>query len=273
MRAFAIDDEQAMLDELHEAIVAAELSAEVHDFKRAKPAITAIKCGCVPDVVFSDIELPGMSGLVLASSLKEAAPDTKIVFVTAYPDYAVEAFRLHADGFVVKPVEMARVREELDALFESSVETPPSKLSVRCFGSFDVFFGASPVMFSRTQAKELLAFLVDRVGGTCTWQDFGIPDDDIAVIVKAIKEAEADKQDVKQEVKQETQTNKGGNPLSEADVEQIIWNNGYGEVVSMLQVQLNDGQWYWEVTTRGSDGSQKTWVIDPAGNISNVDVN
>lgn len=43
--------------------------------------------------------------------------------------------------------------------------------AARCFGSFDAFFGASPVVFSRTQTKELFAFLVDRVGGTCTWQE------------------------------------------------------------------------------------------------------
>ena len=171
MRIFAIDDERAMLDELHEAIAAAEPDAEVFDFMRAKSAIEAIEDGCVPDAVFSDIELPGMNGLALASSLKTVAPDAKIVFVTAYPSYAVEAFRLHVDGFVVKPVEAARVREELDALFGPEQTARQEKLRVRCFGSFDVFFGDSPLVFSRMQAKELFAFLVDRVGGTCTWQE------------------------------------------------------------------------------------------------------
>ena len=174
MKVFAIDDEQAMLDELHEAIAAVVPDAEILDFMRAKPAIEAIEEGCVPDVVFSDIELPGTNGLALASSIKTAAPDTKVVFVTAYPTYAVEAFRLHVDGFVVKPVEAVRVREEFDALFGSSVPEAPKKLRVRCFGSFDVFFDGSPVVFSRTQAKELLAFLVDRAGGTCTWQEIAL---------------------------------------------------------------------------------------------------
>ena len=172
MRVFAIDDELAMLDELCEAIVGAEPNAELHAFKRAKPVIEAIEGGCMPDVVFSDIELPGVSGLTLVSSIKAAAPDAKIVLVTGHPGYAVEAFRMHVDGFIVKPVEMVRVREELDAISASGRDNPsPRKLSVRCFGSFDVFYGTSPVVFSRTQAKELLAFLVDRAGGTCTWQE------------------------------------------------------------------------------------------------------
>lgn len=166
MRIFAIDDEQAMLDELHEAIAAAEPGAEIHDFKRAKAAIATIEDGCVPDVIFTDIELPGTNGLAFAKSVKAAVPDAKIVFVTAYPSYAVDAFRLHADGFVVKPVEVSRVREELDALFPERVR--PSKLRVRCFGYFDVFYGDEPLAMSRTRSKELLAFLVDRNGGTCT---------------------------------------------------------------------------------------------------------
>jgi len=174
MRVFAIDDERAMLEELHEAIIAAEPGAEIFDFERAKPAIAAIESGCVPDVVFSDIELPGANGLALASRLKTAAPNTKIVFVTAYPSYAVEAFRLHVDGFVVKPVEAARIREELDALFGLEGTAPTAKLRVRCFGSFDVFSGDAPLIFSRMQAKELLAFLVDRAGGTCTWQEIAV---------------------------------------------------------------------------------------------------
>ena len=78
MKIFAIDDEKAMLDALHEAIVAAEPDAEVLDFKRAKPALAAIEETGAPDVVFSDIELPGIDGISLATKIKDAAPDAKI---------------------------------------------------------------------------------------------------------------------------------------------------------------------------------------------------
>lgn len=166
MRAFAIDDEQAMLNELHDAIIAAEPSAEVFDFKRAKPALEAILEMGAPDIVFSDIELPGIDGIVLATQIKELAPDTKIIFVTAYPNYAVDAFRLHADGFVVKPVEAARIREEIGNMFQTRKE--PEKLQVRCFGAFEVFARGKPLIFSRSRTKELLAYLVDLNGGTCT---------------------------------------------------------------------------------------------------------
>ena len=167
MKIFAIDDEKAMLEALHDAIIAAEPDAEVLDFKRAKPALAAIEEMGAPDVVFSDIELPGVDGITLAAKIKEAAPNAKIVFVTAFPSYALDAYRIHVDGFVVKPVEADRIREELDVLFPQQ-DSSPAKLQIRCFGTFEVFANGEPLLFARARTKELLAFLVDRNGGACT---------------------------------------------------------------------------------------------------------
>lgn len=62
----------------------------------------------------------------------------------------------------------------------------------------------------------------------------------------------------------------GKDALNGMDPGAIIWEQGLGEVVNTTQVQLNDGKWYWEVTTRGSDGSEATYVIDVNGNVSEV---
>lgn len=171
MRVFAIDDEQAMLDELCEAIAKAEPNAQICAFKRAAPALEALlQLEDAPDVIFSDIELPGIDGLTFSSRVKAISPTTKIVFVTAYPTYAVDAFRLHVDGFVVKPVEPERIREELDAIMGLGSSSKP-RLLVRCFGNFEVFTNGKPLVFSRVLTKEFLAFLVDRAGGTCTSEE------------------------------------------------------------------------------------------------------
>lgn len=169
MRILAIDDERAMLEELHEAICEAAPQAEVLKFKRARPALEAIESGAMPDVVFSDIELPGTDGILLAKRIRELAPEAKIVFVTAYPNYAVEAYRMHAHGFVVKPVDAVRVREELDVLFGPALDRETGALlSVQCFGAFAVSGNDGPLMFARTRTKELFAYLVDRHGDECT---------------------------------------------------------------------------------------------------------
>lgn len=172
MTILAIDDEPKALRLLHEAIAAAEPNAEINDFTDGEEALIAIReQGLSPDVVFSDIELPGMTGLAFAVELKKLAPNTKIIFVSGFPKYAADAYTLHANGYIVKPVYADRVRAELDHLNLPTAEPEPDKLQVRCFGHFEVFWHGKPVIFQRKQSKELLAFLIDREGRACTSEE------------------------------------------------------------------------------------------------------
>ena len=169
MRIFAIDDEPKMLTLLHDAIAEAEPEAEIVDFCRVSSLLNAVENqGLTPDVVFADVELPGMNGLAMAVRIKCAAPEAKIIFVTAFPQYAARAYRLHANGYIIKPVDAQRVREELDLLSLPRQEKPSGKLCVRCFGYFEVLWQGEPLIFARTKTKELLAYLVDREGAACT---------------------------------------------------------------------------------------------------------
>ena len=115
MLFFAIDDEPRMLRLLHKAIAEAEPDAEIMDFTEGDELLAAL-AGRTPDVVFSDVELQGMTGLELAVQIKNAAPETKIIFVTGYPQYASDAYRLHVNGYIIKPPEAERIREELSQL-------------------------------------------------------------------------------------------------------------------------------------------------------------
>lgn len=170
MIIFAIDDETAILSELHHSIEEARPEAEIHDFRFAGEALKAItESGIIPDIVFSDIELPGMNGLELAVRIKQTAPMTKIVFVTGYSQYAVEAYQQHINGYVLKPIDAEQIRQELDYLTEPYRQVP-GKLQVRCFGYFEIFWNGKPVSFGRKQTKELLAFLIDR-NSICTSEE------------------------------------------------------------------------------------------------------
>ena len=171
MTILALDDEPKALHLLHDAIAAAEPDSEIVDFADSQEALQALQNGLRPDVVFSDIELPGMTGLAFAVELKKLVPETKIIFVSGFPKYAVDAFRLHASGYIVKPVYADRVREELDHLNLPKAGPIPDKLQIRCFGHFEVFWHGQPVIFQRKQSKELLAFLVDREGRACTAEE------------------------------------------------------------------------------------------------------
>jgi len=167
MLIYAIEDEKGMLRLLHNAIAEAQPDAEIVDFLFGEDALAAIRGGGPkPDVVFSDIVMPPPTGLDFAVALKTLSPDTKLVFVTGYSEYAVEAFRLKVQGYILKPVRAERVREELELMDLPDLK-PTEKLQVQCFGYFEVFWKGEPLSFSRSKTKELFAFLVDRGGSTC----------------------------------------------------------------------------------------------------------
>ena len=182
MLIFAIDDEPKMLRRLQRVISEAEPGAEVMAFSDSDELLSAMAKGNTPDVVFTDIEMPGISGLSLALNIKLLSPKTGIVFVTSFPQYASDAFRLHVNGYILKPVEADRIREELDhlkALTGGAVEASASetaekaegsaaKLRVRCFGNFEVFWQGEPLRFKRNRTRELFAYLVDREGALCS---------------------------------------------------------------------------------------------------------
>jgi two-component system LytT family response regulator len=71
-----------------------------------------------PDVVFLDIEMPGMSGFEVVTSIQADAHMPLIVFATAYADYALQAFEVNAVDYVLKPLEMARLQRALDRVRE-----------------------------------------------------------------------------------------------------------------------------------------------------------
>jgi len=183
MLIYALDDEPKMLRLLHRAIAEAEPGAEIMDFSYDDALFDSMKkTGRKPDAVFLDIEMPGRSGLEVAVRIKEMAPEAGIVFVTGYSGYALEAFRVRANGYIMKPASPERIREELDHLQLPVRESlNKDKLQVHCFGWFDVFWQGEPLMFKRNREKELLAYLVDRNGAACTadeviaaiWEDEG----------------------------------------------------------------------------------------------------
>lgn len=171
MLIFAIDDEPMLLADSAQTIRDAVENAEVMEFTRGNAALEAIRQdGLKPQAVFCDIEMPGMNGLDFAAELKELCPDTMVIFVTSFSEYAVEAYRLHANGYVMKPLEEERVREELASLITVPQEEPKG-LHVQCFGNFEVFYKGRPIDFERRKTKELLAYLVDREGAYCSAEE------------------------------------------------------------------------------------------------------
>lgn len=120
------------------------------------------------DIAFLDIEMPVLNGIQLARKLKKIKPTVNIIFVTAYNDYALEAFQLHASGYIMKPVTENKILQEIEGLrYDAHIKSDSKKLlTVKCFGNFEVFKDGIPLKFHRQKSKELFAYLVDREGAS-----------------------------------------------------------------------------------------------------------
>ena len=165
MIAIAVDDEALMLGALVEAIEASPDVAEVNKFSDCDKALEFVKENSV-DIAFLDINMRGMGGLALAEAILAARPDCKIVFCTGYEEYAIPAFKLHASGYLMKPISAEDVQGEINNI--KGIRQKEKPLTVKCFGNFEVYAKDEVLMFKRLKTKELFAFLVDRKGAGMT---------------------------------------------------------------------------------------------------------
>jgi DNA-binding LytR/AlgR family response regulator len=120
-RALIAEDEPVLREELKQSLAALwpelVVCAEAADGVEAVRALEAY----APDILFLDIEMPGMSGLEVA---RLANGRCHVVFVTAYDKYAVAAFDQHAADYILKPHTMARLADCVARLKERIDERP-----------------------------------------------------------------------------------------------------------------------------------------------------
>ena len=165
MIAIAVDDEALMLGALVAAIEVSPDITEVAKFSDCEEALEFAKNNPA-DIAFLDINMRGMGGLALAESIIAARPDCKIVFCTGYEEYAIPAFKLHASGYLMKPISAEDVQGEIDNI--KGIHQKAKLLTVKCFGNFEVYAKNGVLAFKRLKTKELFAFLVDRNGAGMT---------------------------------------------------------------------------------------------------------
>ena len=165
MIAIAVDDEALMLGALAAAIEASPDIAQVARFSDCEEALEFVKEQPV-DVAFLDINMRGMGGLALAEKITAFRPSCKIVFCTGYEEYALHAFKLHASGYLMKPIAAEDVQAEIDNI--KGVRQKEKLLKVSCFGNFEVYVKEEKLVFKRLKTKELFAFLIDRNGASMT---------------------------------------------------------------------------------------------------------
>lgn len=171
LRIVALDDENHALERFAAVAGNFEEIASCRLFSDEEELLARLKRGAI-DVVFLDIEMPGKSGMQLANEIQNIDPLVSIVFVTAYSQYAVEAFEQNAVDYLLKPVSEERLKKTLDRIRSNRRHqaSHSQKVTIRCFRRFEINIdGAVPQLKMPGKAKELLAFLVARNGAETSW--------------------------------------------------------------------------------------------------------
>lgn len=161
MNIIAVDDEPLALASLLKQLEAVFPEHIVRGFSSPSEALNTM-CETPVDIAFLDVEMSGMSGLQLGMHFKDVNPPINIIFVTAYSQYAFDAFKMRASGYLLKPATEEAIREEVNNL---RVPMPSGqRVVVHTFGSFEVQVDGEEVHFARSKAKELFALLIHRQG-------------------------------------------------------------------------------------------------------------
>ncbi len=125
--AILVDDEPLAREELAFPLKA---HPEVHLVAQGKNGLEAYQMikAHQPDVLFLDVAMPGLDGMELVRKLldkKSKVPVPYMIFVTAYDQYAVQAFELNAIDYLLKPIDKARLTQSLQKV-RRVLESPPS---------------------------------------------------------------------------------------------------------------------------------------------------
>lgn len=135
VRVVAVDDEPGILCLLESIINSIRYAQLVGSAQNASGALDLVKVNN-PDVVFLDIDLPDMNGIELAEKLKEYDPNLYIVFISAHSEFSLDAYRLYAYDYIIKPIDENRLKTTIRRIqqmikpFTKDCSAPGSRLTL-----------------------------------------------------------------------------------------------------------------------------------------------
>ncbi|MEG0451100.1 MAG: response regulator [Lysinibacillus sp.] len=239
MKIIMVDDESLPLARLKKLLLNSDIEGIeiVGEYMNPLKALEDIQI-LQPDVVFLDIEMPGLNGLVLGEKIQEILPNTQIAFVTGFDQYAIEAFNIHAIDYLLKPVQKERLLKTLHRLQKNFGEQPAKlkhSISIELFGGIRGVLadGQVKMMKWRTaKAKELFAYMMyrhDEIIYRDTILDLLWPDSDIE---KATKQLYTTIYTIRQTLK------KYG--LTSINISSPLFDSGYKLTIDHVRIDVED---------------------------------
>lgn len=154
LKALIVDDEYPARQELRYALSEFDNVEIVGEAANAQEALALIKA-LDYQVIFLDISMPGMNGLELGTAIQELPRQPLVIFVTAYDEYAVQAFEVNAVDYLLKPVEHARLKKAIDKVVRITQETAAAETASTAEGA--------PANDSREARPAAVQIKIDRI--------------------------------------------------------------------------------------------------------------
>ena len=167
MKVICVDDEPLAVEyTLGQCALLTQID-DAQGFTDARAALDWLR-GHEADLAILDINMPGIDGITLAAEIRKNDPHTAVLFLTAYKDYAFDAYAVHPAGYLLKPVSLEKLAAEVRYVCGEKRAAAPAHIRIKTFGTFDIYAEGRPVSFRLAKSKEILAYLVDRQGAGVT---------------------------------------------------------------------------------------------------------
>jgi len=166
IKAIVVDDEALTTEYICRLLRNA--GVEVQGYTNPYEAIENVNIQ-KPDVLFLDIEMPEMNGLELAERVYASGYECEIVFITAYSQYAIDAFEVNALDYLLKPImsealnrSIERVKKRRSVASYSKVSSTNKKIIISLFGNMSLYVGEEkkPIRWMTAKSAEIFAFML-----------------------------------------------------------------------------------------------------------------
>lgn len=163
IKIIVVDDELHNLREIELAINQSGLKVTAYYFDDPVQALAKAQLEYF-HVALLDIQMPGMTGIELAEKLSAINPQIGTVFLTAYNNYAAQAFEVNAVDYILKPLRQERIEKMLHSFFSKEFvkkeKLKSGALSIYSFGDQKVFCGEEEIRWNRRKEEELFWLLL-----------------------------------------------------------------------------------------------------------------
>ena len=169
MKVLIVEDELDTLNEIEDFLRCYDKTIEIVPCSNPLLAIKASQSQTF-DAALLDIQMPEMTGLELADRLSAVTPEMNFIFITAFNNYATEAFELNAADYILKPIRQERFNRALDKIKKDLVEKEnaiinlSSEIYIQAFSKMLVTAGDNILKWRRQKSSEIFAYLLHQQG-------------------------------------------------------------------------------------------------------------